>query len=121
VLHVEKQLVSELWQVGGTFDLLLEIDGEEVIADLKTGKRVYDEVILQLAAYRAMCFETGLAGPMRGLVISAPIDSEKIEALHIGKDALDAGEEAFSACVAIYRARQKLTIKRATTNFEVMA
>jgi hypothetical protein len=37
---------------GGTFDLLAyDQDGRTVLADIKTGKGIYREVILQLAAY----------------------------------------------------------------------
>ncbi len=42
--------VHEGW--GGTFDLLCyDADGRTVLADIKTGKGVYREAILQLAAY----------------------------------------------------------------------
>ena len=37
---------------GGTYDLLMMIDGELWLIDIKTGKGLYPEFALQLAAYR---------------------------------------------------------------------
>lgn len=35
----------------GSFDFLAEMDGQNILVDVKTGKNVYPEVALQLAAY----------------------------------------------------------------------
>lgn len=52
VTHVETSVLSTHWGYGGTFDLLCIIDGVRWLLDIKTGKSVYDDVALQLAAYR---------------------------------------------------------------------
>jgi hypothetical protein len=36
---------------GGTFDFGAEIDGENILVDIKTGARIYSETKLQLAGY----------------------------------------------------------------------
>jgi hypothetical protein len=48
----ESMLVNTEMQYGGTLDLLAyDADGRTVLADVKTGKGVYREAVLQLAAY----------------------------------------------------------------------
>jgi hypothetical protein len=54
----ERSLVSEMWQVGGTVDIVASIkktkDGNDffpILIDIKTSKGVYDNHIIQLAAY----------------------------------------------------------------------
>ncbi len=48
----EAMVVFPTHRYGGTFDLLAyDRDGKTVLADVKTGKGVYKEVALQLAAY----------------------------------------------------------------------
>ena len=50
----EIKLIDDDLCVGGTCDLILEIDGKLYIGDLKTSKGLYAEFIVQLAAYRYM-------------------------------------------------------------------
>lgn len=50
-LHVEKQMVSERLQVGGTLDILAGKDGRRALLDLKTSKRIYPEMYIQVATY----------------------------------------------------------------------
>lgn len=52
VTHVETSVLSTRWGYGGTFDLLCVIDDVRWLLDLKTGKGVYEDVALQLSAYR---------------------------------------------------------------------
>ena len=51
-LLTEKKVFSLTHDYAGTFDAIVEIDGENYLIDYKTGKGVYPEVALQLAAYR---------------------------------------------------------------------
>lgn len=53
-LHTELQMVSERWQVGGTLDILAGKDGRRILLDLKTSKRIYPEMYVQVATYAAM-------------------------------------------------------------------
>jgi len=57
-LGSEIQLVSEAYGYGGTIDLLVKIDGELTLLDIKTGSGIYPEMKYQLAAYRQLYDET---------------------------------------------------------------
>jgi hypothetical protein len=50
VLHSERTVISTEHRYGGTFDLLVWLDGLLWLVDIKTGKAVYPEAALQLAA-----------------------------------------------------------------------
>jgi hypothetical protein len=48
----EAMLVNTVYGYGGTIDLLArDRDGRTVLADIKTGKAIYSEAVLQLCAY----------------------------------------------------------------------
>lgn len=51
VIACEAKIFHNVLRYGGTLDLLCEIDGETWLIDLKTGKKIYNEVALQLSAY----------------------------------------------------------------------
>jgi hypothetical protein len=48
----EARVYSPTFDYAGTLDAIVEINGEKILLDYKTGKAVYPEVALQLAAYR---------------------------------------------------------------------
>ena len=91
---------------GGTFDLLAyDADGRTVLADIKTGKGVYREAILQLAAYgyAPLVAPTGSpeAYPMpkvdRYAVLHVTTEGVREVELSIG----DAEYRAFLACMTL--------------------
>jgi hypothetical protein len=51
VRQTEKALVSEQFKYGGQFDVFATIDGISTLLDIKTGKAIYPEMVIQLAAY----------------------------------------------------------------------
>jgi hypothetical protein len=59
VIFVEKPMVSERYLYGGTLDIFWEVDGYLELTDLKTGSGVYDEMIVQVAAYYQLLLEHG--------------------------------------------------------------
>lgn len=61
----EASLVSEKLRYGGTPDCYCMLDGDPVLLDFKTGKRIYDEYFVQLAAYANLLREQGY--PVREL------------------------------------------------------
>ncbi len=93
---------------GGTFDLLAyDKDGRTVLADIKTGKAVYKEAILQLCAYGM----APLVSPMGGdRVYPMPIP-DRYAVIHVTKDGvrevcIDVGQAermAFLDCVDLHR------------------
>ena len=56
-IAIELMVWSVNWSVGGTLDLLCEIDGEVWLLDWKTGNGVYETSQLQVAAYFKMLCE----------------------------------------------------------------
>ena len=81
---------------GGTFDWYADIGGRKILGDHKTGKAVYDEVSLQLAALRYA--QTWIVGDEPS--IAQPIDACAV--LHLRQDGwtlyeVDAGEDADNA------------------------
>ena len=61
IVEHERTVVSHKYGYAGTLDLLVEMNGGEkpIIIDCKTGKDIYPESFLQLAAYRQALKESG--------------------------------------------------------------
>lgn len=59
LLDYELQMVSEQHRFGGTLDIYARVDGKRALLDLKTGKAIYDEMILQLAGLRHLSEASG--------------------------------------------------------------
>ena len=57
----EKTVVSKKYGYAGTLDLIVKFkkNGRTLIADVKTGKDIYDEVFMQLSAYKQAYEENG--------------------------------------------------------------
>jgi hypothetical protein len=55
----ELQLVSEQYRFGGTVDCYAQINGKFTLLDFKTSKAIYEEHIVQLAAYKQLLEENG--------------------------------------------------------------
>ena len=58
-LFLEVPLVSDQYKFGGTVDCVAKMDGKLWLIDFKTGKAIYDEMAIQLAAYRQLLAEHG--------------------------------------------------------------
>ena len=59
LLGSEMQLASEEHRYGGTLDAYVLMDGEPMLIDFKTGKKIYDEYSLQLTGLRMLLSEHG--------------------------------------------------------------
>jgi hypothetical protein len=77
---IETPLVSELHQYGGTIDLYAEVDGALNLIDFKSGKSVYSEHFIQLAAYKHLLKEHNY-----------PVNKARI--LRIGRDESEGFED----------------------------
>jgi len=99
-LENELPLVSEKYGYGGTIDCYCLMDGDYWFLDFKTGKAIYPEMLIQLAAYRNLLIENGF-------------DVKKARILRIGRDETEGFEERsisdfetywqiFEHCLAIY-------------------
>lgn len=85
-LAIEQTVFSETYSYAGTLDLWAEVDGEECVLDFKTGKAVYKEAKLQIAAYAHALEEMGHGKPKAGIVLRLPkVESDpNFEAVRIG-------------------------------------
>ena len=59
VIFVEKPLVSNIYQYGGTVDIYAMVDGVNEIIDLKTGSGIWPEYFYQVSAYTNLLRENG--------------------------------------------------------------
>lgn len=111
VVATEVQLVSEKMQVGGTADIVAKTaDGELWLADLKTGKAIYDEMYLQAATYAAMWEE--VRGEQIARVYLVRIPKDETDQLEV-KEVLQRTERvaAFTALAETRRLLQRAGVK----------
>lgn len=85
----ETPLVSDSRLYGGTVDCYCKLDGEHTLLDFKTGKAIYDEYFVQLAAYKELLIEHG-----------HPV--EKCRILRVGRDETEGFEERSVADTSKY-------------------
>lgn len=76
----EVPLVSDKNLYGGTIDCYCKLNGEYTLLDFKTGKAIYDEFFVQLAAYKELLVEHGYR-------------VDKCRILRIGRDETEGFEE----------------------------
>lgn len=79
-IFCEKPLVSDSDLFGGTIDCYCKLDGVYTLLDFKTGKAIYDEYFVQLAAYAELLQQHG-----------CQVDQCRI--LRVGRDETEGFEE----------------------------
>ena len=105
--------VCDGWGWGGTLDLIVEREGLVYVADLKTGKGAFDEVVPQLAAYRHLwdMQRATLQGPEEitggGVVFHAPIEGDVVNEIALTPEKLDAGWRVFCGALSVYWAKKE--------------
>lgn len=85
----EVPMVSERMKFGGTVDCYCELDGVPTLLDFKTGKAIYDEYFVQVAAYKELLKEHGY-----------PV--ERVQILRIGRDETEGFEERAITDTSLY-------------------
>ena len=80
VIACETPFVSDNMKYGGTVDCYCILDGKPTLLDFKTGKAIYEEYFVQLAAYAELLREAG-----------HPVEECRI--LRVGRDATEGFEE----------------------------
>lgn len=108
---IEKPLVSEAHQFGGKPDIYASIDNTFELIDLKTGKGIYEEMIIQVAAYANLLIENGhKVESIRILSIPRTEDEAFMERI-IGKKQRDVAWKIFLNCLGNYMLRKKMNGK----------
>lgn len=100
---VEAPLISETHRYGGTIDLYGVIDGLRTLVDFKTGKAIYEEHILQVAAYHQLLLENAYPVDAVRVIRLGREDSEGFEDRSL--EMLPKYFKIFSHCAAIHHLR----------------
>lgn len=79
-IYCEEPFVSDKLRYGGTVDCYCLLDGRPTLLDFKTGKAIYEEYFVQLAAYAELLRENDL-----------PVSEIRI--LRVGRDETEGFEE----------------------------
>jgi hypothetical protein len=66
IVEQETSMVSEKYQFGGTLDAIGRMDGELCLLDWKTSNGVYQDYLVQLAAYALLWDEVRPTEPLKG-------------------------------------------------------
>lgn len=108
---IEKPLVSEEYKYGGTADIYAKIDGATELIDLKTGSGIYDEMIIQVAAYGRLLVENGFTvDTIRILNIPRTEDESFVEKL-VSQKQQKIAFRIFLHCLSNYQLRKTLNGK----------
>jgi predicted RecB family nuclease len=77
-LWIEQVVWSDRHRYAGTVDLVARVEGRLTVVDYKSGKRVYQEAHLQLAAYAAALAEMGHEDCPHGCIVRLPKVAEDV-------------------------------------------
>ena len=127
VRHIERFLVQDRLQVGGTADRIVDYGGESYIADIKTGSIEYGalKIAMQLALYAHSAMYDPASGARtyhgasttRGIIIHLPAVAEPDEAAcHLHWVDLEAGWAAVQVAAQV-REQRKRTFAQLTEPF----
>jgi len=103
-METEKGVYSKELFVGGILDLIVEIDNQLWIADIKTGSGIYPEHFAQMAGYELMMSEMGYPPLTGSIVLNLKKDGTFEEKRSVSNE--DA-KNFFLACVQCYRLQEK--------------
>lgn len=100
-LESEVRVYSEKYWYAGTCDLVLRINGEVYIGDIKTSSGIYPEAFYQTSAYQVALQELGLYPNVKGHVIINLKKDGKIDVKF--SELFEEDRKAFMGALAIYR------------------
>ena len=102
----ELSLVSENYQFGGTIDFIPKINGKLSIFDFKTGSGIYEDHLLQVAAYQQLALENGIETP--GGIHILNLGKEDASFKHFFWQSLPEAWEAFLCALELHELHKKL-------------
>jgi hypothetical protein len=109
----ERKIFSRQHRYAGTVDTIATVDGKRLVIDFKTSTGLWDEMRLQLAAYRFALEEEGF-GPFEGrMILRFAKDGSGFYThdLETAPKAYERDWRGFAACLEAYKVMQE--IKRA--------
>ena len=100
-IHSERRVYSKRLMYSGTVDLVMEVNGEIIVADFKTSKGIYPEYMIQSAAYaKGLEEELGIE-VAKIAVIRIPKDGNEVE-IEVAEN-IDELFDVFQSCLTIWR------------------
>jgi predicted RecB family nuclease len=105
-LLLEKALVSEKHQYGGTIDNYCKLDSVYTLIDYKTSKAIWSEYYIQVSAYRQLLKENGYKVKQVAILRVGRSEDEGFEFQICS--GLDKYFKVFKHCLAIYNLQKKL-------------
>ena len=103
---IEKPLISESLKYGGTLDIYAENNGVLELIDLKTGRGIYGEYIIQVAALEYLLVENGYK-VYRRRILNIPRSEDESFMEKIIADT-KVPMEIFKNCLTIYELKKRL-------------
>lgn len=103
---VEEPMVSERFRFGGTIDCLAKLNGNLCLVDFKTSSGIFPEMMIQVAAYRALLAEHGHKVDQNIILRIGRTPDEGFEERLINH--LDMRWEIFKHCLAIYELQREV-------------
>jgi hypothetical protein len=101
-------IISETYRCGGTLDLVAKIHGHGLcIVDFKSGSGVYDEHIVQLAAYAQLFEESNSFKVDAAMILHVDKVLGTFSPHHYGKPAIEWGWKVFEHCLGLYYLQQE--------------
>lgn len=104
---LETPLVSEKKRYGGTIDCYAKLNGEPWLIDFKTGKGLYDEMFIQVAAYKNLLLENGYKVKGAAILRIGRDETEGFEYRVLDKADLNRQWKIFQHLLAIYHLKGK--------------
>lgn len=106
---IETPLVSEEFGYGGTLDIFAKVDGVNELIDIKTGNGIYDEMLIQVTAYRQLLCENGHTPVEKMRILNIPRSKgESFMEKEISNETELVAWGIFKHCLEIYKLRREL-------------
>jgi hypothetical protein len=104
----EQSYISENLQYGGQIDCYAKVDGLYTLLDFKTGKAIYDEQFCQLAAYKRLLDEEGMAVENTMILRIGRNEEEGFEFRMVNPLGVEAYFQIYESCHKIYQVKKHL-------------
>lgn len=113
---LEKPLVSEYYQYGGTLDAFGVEEDKHILIDYKTSKAIFDNNIYQLSAYSHLLWENGymkfnVSDDFNSYVLRLDKKTGDFEYKLITKRERNIGFQIFRRCLETYNLKKELKNK----------
>jgi len=107
----ELQLVNKVYEYGGTVDMVAR-EGENVyhLIDFKTSSGIYDEYIVQVAAYAALCNMTSKDGSeiSKCHIIKMSKEDGSLQQYTLSDQQIEWGWDVFKHALALYNLKKTM-------------